>query len=151
MILFRWPGVFRYIYIYIKQLFLNFINNSHILGTARTVVGISDGNCPSGSVTETESKCIEAGSQLGMSFGSATTLSTNPAGCYNHINDHVDFNRIIDPSLTSPTRGLNGVCSVAGTEHRGVLHFYLKFIFFGGYRMAVCWKYIQYVIFLVHI
>ena len=76
-----------------------------------------DGDCPSGSVIDTEAICRDAGDQLGMYFYSAVTSSGVPAGCYNHSNDHVHFNTIIDPSSTSPGTGYTALCS--GTETYG--------------------------------
>ena len=89
------------------------------MGTAQFVV-VNGGNCPSDNVIDTEATCREAGSQLGMSFYAAGTSSTDPAGCWIHINDHVHFNTILDPSSTSPSSGKAGLC--IGTEYRVILH-----------------------------
>ena len=89
------------------------------MGTAQFVVA-NGGNCPSDNVIDTEATCREAGLQLGMSFYAAGTSSTDPAGCWIHINDHVHFNTILDPSSTSPSSGKAGLCT--GTEYRVILH-----------------------------
>ena len=72
-------------------------------------------NCPKDHVIDTEDKCKDAASALGMRHSVAFKGEFYPAGCYWHSGyNEVYFNEITDPSQTIPEQfgPRGGICSV---------------------------------------
>ena len=67
-------------------------------------------NCPMEKVVVSEDECKCAGSQLGIQYKHQAAGPRNPAGCW-FDESFIYFNYRIDPSLTSPTTSMGGVCT----------------------------------------
>ena len=83
-----------------------------------TKLNIGD-NCPKDHVIDTEDKCKDAASALGMRYVKAVKHEYNPAGCwwYSRLPFPlaVYFNKITDPSQTRPEKFGNnsgGICRI---------------------------------------
>ena len=78
-------------------------------------------NCPSSGVVLTEVECKDAANQLalvtnGMSYKKRDSGDIFPAGCYYfrqslYSKSTVYFNKILDPSATSPYSRYGAICS----------------------------------------
>ena len=72
-------------------------------------------NCPKDHVIDTEDKCKDAASALGMRYGVAFKGEFYPAGCYWHSGyKEVYFNEITNPSQTTPEQfgRRGGICNI---------------------------------------
>ena len=107
-------------------------NNFEIWCTESTYWTTAGGdNCPLSSVIVTEGKCIEATSQLGLSYHGISKSDKVPAGCWDDSQQpqgsaaNAYFNPITDPSLADPSWSsqLHGVCGTIGSKHLIILHF----------------------------
>ena len=76
-------------------------------------------DCPISELITTESECTVAAEKLGIIYAKAVEKYIRPAGCYTIFEgtSAAYFNKIIDPSSTSPDSSSAGICrsgSIAG-------------------------------------
>ena len=75
-------------------------------------------DCPLGNIVVTKDTCKHAASKLAKQYGEKEKRWTKaPAGCWINKSGTVNFNKIIDPSLTSQFPLLRGICQKDGTEY----------------------------------
>ena len=96
-----------------------------------TKLNIGD-NCPKDHVIDTEDKCKDAASALGMRYGCYQCVikdEFSPAGCYWYSGFMANFNEITDPSQTIPKlfgpRG--GICRITSKR---LTYYYLDSSFY---------------------
>ena len=77
-------------------------------------------NCPVNGVITTESECVVAAAQLGLTYFNHATDNRRPAGCYTWLLEGTKatyFNKIVDTSSTFPESDTAGICRSGSTDY----------------------------------
>ena len=89
--------------------------------------GTKNENCPINGVITTESECVIAAAELGLTYYNHATNNRRPAGCYTwldgdmlHGSRATYFNKITETLATSPQLDTAGICRAGSISHLGV-------------------------------